>query len=226
MDNPVYEIIQTGSKGNAVILCGKILVDCGVPYYKLQPYLQQIRLVLLTHIHGDHFVESTVRRIAMERPLIRFACGEWMLPELISAYVRPDFIDVLKPNTWYSYGNLSDTMRVRIKTHALVHDVPNFGYSVIWEGTKIFYATDTGTLEGITAKNYDYYLVEANHGREEIEQRAAEKMAAGQYAYEIRAAANHMSVEDTLDWLYANMGPNSQYVMLHQHEERKDEENV
>lgn len=46
------EIVQTGSDGNAVIINDNILIDCGVPFKKLEPYAKQLRLVLLTHVHG------------------------------------------------------------------------------------------------------------------------------------------------------------------------------
>ena len=37
----------------------------------------------------------------------------------------------------------------------LYHDVPNCGYRIFINDKKIIYMTDTKTLEGITAKNYD-----------------------------------------------------------------------
>ena len=47
----------------------------------------------------------------------------------------------------------------------------------------------------------------------------------GEFAYEFRAASTHLSYEQAMDWLYQNMGPTSQYVLLHQHTdfERKKE---
>ena len=47
-----YNILSTGSQGNAVLLQGGILVDCGVAFSTLRPVLRDIRLVLLTHRHG------------------------------------------------------------------------------------------------------------------------------------------------------------------------------
>ena len=41
----VYKIIQTGSKGNALLLGDELLVDCGVSFKKLKD--EKIRLVLL-----------------------------------------------------------------------------------------------------------------------------------------------------------------------------------
>ena len=33
-----YDIISTGSQGNAIVVDGKILIDCGIPFKKLTPY--------------------------------------------------------------------------------------------------------------------------------------------------------------------------------------------
>ena len=40
---------------------------------------------------------------------------------------------------------------------------------------KLIYATDTNSLDGITAKNYDVYLIEVNYVTEEIQQKIKRK---------------------------------------------------
>ena len=35
-----YNIISTGSKGNAVVINGRILIDCGVPFKALEPVIK------------------------------------------------------------------------------------------------------------------------------------------------------------------------------------------
>ena len=216
-----FNIISTGSKGNAVIINDNILIDCGVPFMLLTPYVKDLRLVLLTHEHGDHFVASSVRRLHRDRPSLRFGCCEWMVPLLLETGVDKRVIDVLKPDVEVSYGNRIFDIRIRPET--LFHNVPNCGYHIRINGESLFYATDTGTLDGIVAKGYDLYMVEANHTKADIAARAAEKQARGEYAYEFRAAENHLSREQTEDWLYQNMGPRSQYVFLHGHEDEEDE---
>lgn len=100
----------------------------------------------------------------------------------------------------------------------LAHDVPNCGWSLLLDsGEQVFYATDTGDMGDIEAKGYDYYFLESNHRTEELEERAAKKLTKGEFAYEVRAARTHLSYEQAMDWLYQNMGPNSRYILLHQH---------
>ena len=209
-----YEIIGTGSTGNAVLLNHSILIDCGVPYKSIEPVARKIGIVLLTHTHGDHFNRSTVRRLAAERPSLRFAGGEWMLRDLVEAGVSTRNIDILSCGTMYNYGVFS-TIPV-----ALNHDVPNCGYKIFFAGAKAFYATDTNDLKGITARDYDLYLVEANYEEEEIHQRIKEKEIEGVYAYEISVLRNHLSKQKCDAWIYANAGADSIYIYMHQHQQR------
>lgn len=208
-----YEIISTGSKGNAVIINGSILIDCGAPFRALSTHARALNLVLLTHIHGDHFKPRTAAALHRERPALRWGCCEWMVGPLLEAGVDKRMIDVLTPGLRFVYQGLGTVMPER-----LAHNVPNCGYHIWMGGETIFYATDTGSLDGVTANGYDLYLVEANHTRAELETRLEAKRAAGEYAYEWAAAQNHLSREQAEDWIYQNIGPNGRYAFLHQHE--------
>lgn len=209
-----YNIIATGSKGNAVLINDEILIDCGISWKKLEPYIKRLKLVLLTHIHGDHFNAKTIARLHKERPTLRFGCCHWMVRPLLYAGVSTRAIDIYFLCETYQYE------RFDVKAKSLAHDVPNCCYEITLYGDgSVFYATDTGTLDGIQSKYNDLYLIEANHTKSDIEARAKEKIERGEFAYEIRAAANHLSYEQAMDFLAENMGPNSQYVLLHQHKE-------
>ena len=50
-----YNIISTGSKGNAVVINGRILIDCGVPFKALEPVKKDLRLVLLDINRSSQF---------------------------------------------------------------------------------------------------------------------------------------------------------------------------
>ncbi|MEA4932591.1 MAG: MBL fold metallo-hydrolase [Lawsonibacter sp.] len=207
------EIIQTGSKGNAVLLDGSLLLDCGVPFKLLEGCWQELKLVLLTHIHGDHFNRATLARLAKERPSLRFGCCEWLLGPLATLGIQKSRIDVYEPGTWYSYG------AVMISPFAVFHDVENCGYRVKAGGESALYVTDTGSLDGVEAKGYDLYMIEANYEDEEIRQRLQSKLERGEYAYEYRAMAGHLSKEKADAWLAENAVPGSRYVYLHGHDQ-------
>lgn len=213
-----FDVIASGSSGNAVVINREILIDVGVPFKALEGVKKGLKLVLLTHAHGDHFKPRTVRALHWERPALRWGCCGWIVGPLLEAGVGKRAIDVLTPGFCSVYKGLCTVM-----PEGLVHDVPNCGYH-IWSGKDtLFYATDTATLDGVKAPGYDLYLIEANHTRDELEARAKAKRDAGEYAYEYRAAANHLSEEQALDWLYGQMGPNSRYVFLHRHQERGEQ---
>lgn len=212
-----YNILSTGSKGNAVVVGQRILIDCGVPYKRLAGVIKDISLVLLTHIHSDHFHPRTAASIHSHRPGIRFGCCEWMVQPLLDAGIPARCIDVYSPNHYSMYGG-----DLSVKPQPLVHNVPNCGYHLLMNGKRIFYATDTGTLEGVVAKNYDLYMVEANHIQADMEERVRQKQAAGAFSYELAAAQNHLSREQAEDWVYQNIGPKGRYVFLHQHIEKEE----
>lgn len=217
-----YDILATGSSGNCVIINGEIAIDMGIPVKKLREswYIKDLRLVLLTHRHRDHFNTATVRALRRERPALRWGCCEWMVPHLLEAGVDKRVIDVYQIDKVFHY----DGIPLSLVPVELMHDVSNCGYRIFdKDGTHLFFATDTGTLDGIVVKNYDLYLIESNHTRAEIEARIAEKQARGEFAYEYRAAQNHLSQEQALDWLVNNISPgrwnNTEIVFLHQHKE-------
>ena len=209
-----YKIISSCSTGNATIIRDIILIDCGVTFKKLEKYYKQLKIVLLTHIHSDHFKKETIRKIAQERPTLRFACCEWLLQPLLECGVLRKNIDLLQIGTRYDYKLF------KIVPIKLYHDVPQCGYRVLFDDYKVIYMTDTRTVEGIVAKNYDLYLVEGNYEEEELEQRIKQKQEEGLYYYESRVRNTHLSKGQATDFLLNNMGENSEYVFMHEHVER------
>ena len=210
-----YEIIATGSTGNAVIVNKNILIDVGVSFKALKSVYKDLNLVLLTHIHTDHFQPQTLKRLADERPSIRFGCCEWLVKPLVDCGVPKDRIDV------YEIGKIYDYKAFKVSPIKLYHNVKNCGYRLFFGEEKAIYMTDTGHLQGITAKDYNLYLVEANYTEDDLEQRIIEKTAAGQYCYELQVSERHLSHEQASEWLLQNMGQNSEYVFLHQHQNKE-----
>ena len=210
-----YNIIASGSQGNAVILNDAVLIDCGVHYKQLAPYVPKLKLVLLTHIHSDHFCKRTLRRLAAERPTLRFGCCRWLASPLVAAGVPERQIDLLKPRVMYGYGLCN------VIPFELTHNVPNCGYKVHFGNGKVIYATDTNNLDGIQAIGYDLYLIEANYNDEDIRRRIKEKRMAGQFAYEEQAFRNHLSEAKCTEFLLRNMRGNGIAIPMHVHVDKE-----
>ena len=211
-----YEVIATGSKGNAVLLGGEILVDCGVSYKSVASHSGAIKIVLLTHRHQDHVNISTVRRLAYERPTLRWGVPPWLVADVVACGVSKKNIDVLEMNVCMSYGDFT------VQSVSLTHNVPNCAYKIHFKDVgSVFYATDTNSLSGIEAKGYTLYLLEANYTEEEILERIRTKQDEGKYCHEWDVLKYHLSEQKALDFIYQNAGPNSEYVLLHRHEESR-----
>ncbi len=202
----IYNIIQTGSKGNAVVV-ENAMFDCGVSFKALHDHYKNIDLVLLTHCHTDHINMKTIKRLAEERPTLRFAGGSFLELDGIKNF------DVLESGKTYDYGAFT------VEPIKLAHDVPNYGYKVNFNGHKVIYATDTANLDEIEAKGFDLYLIEANYTEEELQQRIAEKEENGEFVYEHRVQETHLSKEQADDFILRNI-TNGEYVYLHEHVER------
>ena len=208
-----YDIISSGSKGNCTVIENEIMIDAGVPHKALRPYIKTLRLALLTHEHSDHFSVSTITTLERERPSLRFVCGPWLYDKLLDCGVLKSQIDRMLPGEQaaYVYG-------CTVEMVPAIHSTLNCGYKIrLPDGQRVFYLTDTNSLDGIEAKFYDLYLLEQNYEDAEIQQRIDEKIATGAYAYEIHARENHLSVAKAQAWLTQNMGPNSIFIPMHEH---------
>ena len=129
-----YKILNSGSDGNCTIINDIIAIDMGVSYKKLTSYIKTIQLVLLTHIHSDHFNKATIKRLAQNRPTLRFGCCKWLVQDLINCGVNKRNIDVYDIGASYNY-KLFKLIPVK-----LYHDVPNCGYRLFMDNEKLIYA--------------------------------------------------------------------------------------
>lgn len=204
----MYKILSTGSTGNAVLYHDCILVDCGVPFSVVRPHLKQIQVVLLTHEHKDHINIETLKKLSFERPAMRFGCCEWLLETLHENKIRN--IDLL------TFGQISDYGAFQVCPVKLYHDVPNCGYRIFKDGTRIFHATDTAHLEGITAKDYDLYAIESNYDEETVYDVIAAQEARGEYAHQKGSINSHLSEQQAREFISNNRKPESQVLRLHE----------
>ena len=200
------QVISSGSEGNAVIYNNAIMVDCGVALKALQEVKRSLKIVLLTHKHSDHLKIRTLQRLQAERPTLRVACGDFLLEELPCI----KNIDVLQVGKIYDYGAF------KVSPVKLYHDVPNFVWLIFLpNGQKIFHATDTAHLEGITAKGYDLYAIEHNYCEEYIQQAIEEARANGEYTHAYGNINTHLSIQQARAFIEANRKESSEVLELH-----------
>lgn len=215
------EIIATGSKGNAVLLDGIYLIDCGVPLKLLMKYIKKIRIVFLTHIHMDHFNAATIGAIHQRRPSVRFVCSKNLLVPLCSqAKVHPDNVTLIDIGETAVFRH-EPSGDLQVKPFELIHNVPNVGWIFQNSHGTALYATDTLRIP-IDAPGLDLYMVEANYKGNDLERRKAAKLETGGYIYEDTVAVSHMSFETVMEWLCRNALPKSKVVFLHQHIDKED----
>lgn len=200
------KVISSGSEGNAVIYNNAIMVDCGVTLKSLEAVKRSLKIVLLTHKHSDHLKLRTLQRLQAERPTLRVACGDFLLEELPCI----KNIDVLQVGKIYDYGAF------KVSPVKLYHDVPNFGWRIFLpNGQKIFHATDTVHLEGITAKGYDLYAIEHNYCEEYIQQAIEEARANGEYTHAYGNINTHLSIQQARAFIEVNRKERSEVLELH-----------
>ena len=202
----IAKVINSGSEGNAVIYNNAIMVDCGVSLKALSEVKRSLKIVLLTHKHSDHLKIRTLQRLQAERPTLRVACGDFLLEELPCI----KNIDVLQVGKIYDYGAF------KVSPVKLYHDVPNFGWRIFLpNGQKIFHATDTAHLEGITAKGYDLYSIEHNYCEEYIQQAIEEARANGEYTHAYGNINTHLSIQQARAFIEKNRKESSEVLELH-----------
>ena len=202
----IAKVINSGSEGNAVIYNNAIMVDCGVSLKALEAIKRSLKIVLLTHKHSDHLKIRTLQRLQAERPTLRIACGDFLLEELPCI----KNIDVLQVGKIYDYGAF------KVSPVKLYHDVPNFGWRIFLpNGQKIFHATDTVHLEGITAKGYDLYAIEHNYCEEYIQQAIEEARANGEYTHAYGNINTHLSIQQARAFIEKNRKESSEVLELH-----------
>lgn len=202
----MYNVIATGSTGNAVIYFDRILVDCGVSFSKLEKYARNIDIVLLTHEHKDHINISTLKRLQALKPNLRIGCCEWMLLH----------IKGLRNVDVYQIGTLYDYTIFKVCPIKLFHDVPNAGYRIFHGDNKVLHATDTAHLNGISAKGYDLYAIEHNYNEDTVYQHIAEKEARGEFCHQRGSINTHLSDQQARDFIFNNKKESSKVLRLHQ----------
>ena len=204
-----YKIISSGSKGNCAVFDNRILIDCGVPYRQVQYYEKSLQVVFYTHTHSDHYKKETILKLQFNRPALRVGCSEHDAEILKQDGVQN--IDILKAGDIYIYEMFD------VATLNLYHDVPTVGYRLFFGNSKIFFATDTNTLDGITARNYTHYFIECNFDEDTILDKIYQKRERGEFVHNIGSLNTHLSMQQAHEFILKNVSPGHKYDFIPLH---------
>lgn len=205
-----YKIIGSSSKGNCIVIENMLMLDIGVSYTKIKPYLKNIKVIFVSHKHEDHLLPTTVKQIAYNYPTIKFVTSsDDVLLKLVELCIDKKKIWFLKPNMWYNLGIL------KMKTEMLYHDTSNFGLKWEYKGKKGIYLVDTSRIDHIKANGYNLYLVEANYKEDILDKNIRECLDKGMLHYLNRVPETHLSYKQANDFLIENMGDNSCFEYIH-----------
>lgn len=207
MSDLVYKIISSGSTGNCVFLFERILVDIGVPFSRIKDVYKNVQLLTWSHKHSDHINKETVKRLVFERPSLRIAICEHEYERAVESGCKN--IDVLKNGVWYDYGEF------QIATFKTYHDCPSNGWRFKYKDFKVFFVTDSFTLEGITAPNYTHYLCESNYDSETVWDKINDRESRGEYAHQRGAINSHLSEQQANEFYFNNRAEHSRLIRLH-----------
>lgn len=212
-----YKVIATGSSGNCVVLNDEIMVDCGkIPFKKIKKEvdLDNIKLILYTHEHGDHLHIPNLKKMLEHNPFIKIFCNEEVNNKLEKNGIESIVLTANKT----SRLNIKRTKnQYEVRPVNLYHDVKNYGYKLFitdmfGNKTKIFYATDTGYLEGIEAKGYDKYFIETNYDEEFLMDKDYQEE---EYNDRFRVISYHLSKQEAQQFFIDNRKEDSELIPLH-----------
>lgn len=153
----------------------------------MKPYAKQLDLVLLTHIHGDHFNPACIRGIVRENPAVTFLCGEWLVKPLQEAGAR-NIKTVRIDQTYYEKG-------VYLAPCHAQHNVPNIGWRMMKGGLKALYITDTCHLDAFVAPNFNLYAIEMNFDEHDVKELIEKEIQEVGFSHRQRSLDDHLSIQ-------------------------------
>lgn len=232
----VPKIISSGSQGNAV-LYDSILVDVGVSFNKIRPYVHLITHVLLTHEHGDHLHEKRIASKTIRGMLSINRHIVFIIPDYLVTQYK-DEIDALGLN-YISFhikanGSIGRDIIVQprygldvsIEPFDLFHNVHNVGYVLrFMEGDnvcQVVHATDTYSMpDNLNTIDFDYYCIEFNHDEEIIQREIETSKELGEFSHKEKSVINHMSFQRANQWL-SRQFINNKLISFYDHAKLQD----
>lgn len=188
----MFSVVGTGSSGNC-FLFGDLMIDVGLPYSKIKNHVKPN--ILLTHEHGDHFNNDAIRALAVNHDVTFYA-----LPYLCEKLARIGIKNYIEIEAGKIYP-IGDYLVSPVTAY---HDVENVGFRIMYGDIKHFHITDTSTLEGITAVDYNSASIEFNHCEIEAQKLIEEAREKGEFTHLVGAMNSHLSAQKAVEFIKKN----------------------
>ncbi len=176
------------------------MIDCGVSLKRIRQALDfdmsKIKACLVSHTHGDH--ASYLSNLEKETP-IQIWC---------SNAVKNDYD--LKTSKDINAGQVfKPCPEFWVHVIELKHDVKCFGFVVETDTEVLFYATDTGSLEGVYIPGLTHLMIEANHSFEAL-------IESGHNKYLVkRIAETHLDIDQAIDFAVNHLDSLQEIYLIH-----------
>lgn len=217
--NIPIQIINSGSSGNAIIIKPiQCLIELGLPFYKIEPYLNQIQTICLTHQHGDHLNESTLLQIIDLHPRIKI-----VIPRHLFNHIKNQTLKLKLSKTAIIISNgeaiiIND--QFKLTGYETPHgDITNMAYTFYIPNIKthLLYATDLENTNTLPDASFNVILLEANYQEERLENQL--KLATHQFDKQWIAKINgnkrHLSEEKAISYVKKHLTQNGWFIPLH-----------
>lgn len=183
-----YKVIASGSKGNAVRI-ETIMVDCGVPFGKMEEDLYKVDTLLITHAHSDHIKPRTLERIQKEFPRIKI-------------YANADVAYQYEVDKVIGTAPFDLGKRRRVIPFDGVHDVPVTYFVIQMKGLNILYATDTCVVSVPEDIPMDWFFLESNYDERKLREEAKKYRHRGYDPAE--SNLRHLSTQKCKEFYYVH----------------------
>lgn len=165
-----YEIIATGSTGNAVLITVKpvdstpfkILIDMGISYKRLEQAFSEASFVFISHRHQDHLNKSAYNKLRIEHPKTCIVTNQETSDFILENKLPEPDVIVQSEQSFY----LGDLKITALDNY---HGVECNGFIFELNNEVLLYSTDlsnTIDYEEYLTKNdlkVDYLLLEGNY---------------------------------------------------------------
>ena len=229
-------ILSSNSKHNAVIIQPiKTMIDLGLPYNRIEPFLKEVDRIFLTHEHGDHLNLATLNRLLKTQPRIEI----WLSQKLYDWILVKDVKQKMTGKTSYNFDALLLNPNVKIwdklslphtiqeanchvQPYTVNHgDTTNLAYRIelpLWQ-THLLYATDLDNVKDLpkTDKPYNIILLEANYDEKLLEETIIKATNSNDKQLLERAKKNkaHLSEQEAGQFVRENLTEGGVFIPLH-----------